>query len=266
MDSAIPTTIELDARRGHCPTCGRPILTHATGKCSYCGASVEAHLTESPEVQARLGQMAPGWDGERLKAWVRTRPTLLARTMQEEAWPCLSSWVAEPLWREWEGRERLRKANGQELRTGGVVIQQVSILDLGDATPWVAVRVVGRRSTFVVDRATGLVVSGNRGAKLFSEGWKLEATGLPESKTLLNCKSCGAPMAPEELRCGYCRNWQVPPGAPWRLLALQDLVQRTLEGMPHPPAQSEGIFSRFMHREEDLGDALFDGIMNNIIC
>jgi len=266
MDSAHHPPIELDDSRGHCPTCDRPILTHATGRCSFCGASVEARIAESPEAQARIAAMAPGWDVDRLKGWLRARPALLARVMEQEAWPCLGAWVAEPLWREWESRESHRRANGQEMRIGGVVLQQVSLAALGDASPWIACRIIGRRSAFVVDRATGMVVSGNRGAKLFTEAWKLEATGQPEPKPLLNCHSCGAPMAPKDLRCGYCRAWQVAPPEPWRLIALQDLMPKALEELPPLEAQHHNPFENLLGQREDWGDSLFDGIMNNFIC
>ncbi len=265
MDLPNHPPIELDDSRGQCPTCGRPILTHATGRCSFCGASVEACIAESPEAQARIAAMAPGWSVERLKTWLRARPALLARVAEVGAWPCLGAWVAEPLWREWESRESHRRANGQELRVGGVVVQQVSLAALSDASPWIVGRVIGRRSTFVVDRATGMVVSGNRGAKLFTEIWKLEATGLPESKPLWNCRSCGAPMA-EELRCGYCRAWQAPPPEPWRLVALQDLLPMTHDGLPPAETGRHNPFEHLLERQEDWGDSLFDGIMNNFIC
>jgi len=266
MDSSAPSPIKLDTHRGLCPSCRRPILTYATGKCSYCGASTEAALAENPGIEKRLSEMAPGWDLGRFKAWVRTRPALLARAMQEEAWPCLSAWVAEHLWRDWESREQHRKVNGQELRIGGVAVHQVSVLTLGDPSPWVGCRIVGRRSSFVVDTATGMVVSGNRGAKLFSEAWKLEATGLPDPQAFLGCRRCGAPMAPEDLRCGYCRNWQIPPASPWRLVALQDLMPKTLEGLPPSDSQHHNPFADFLRRDDDFGDTLFDGIMNNFIC
>jgi len=260
--------IELDTPRGTCPDCGRPILTLTTGKCSYCGAMIRDRFADSPQIQARLGAMAPGWDLARLKAWVRQRPTLLARVMQEEAWPCLGGWVADNLWREWESRERLRKTNGQDLRMGGVVVQQVDLLALGDTTPWVAVRVGGRRSAFVVDEATGMVVSGNRGAKPFAEAWKLEATGCletePEATT--KCHSCGASIPPEAFRCDYCRNWQMAPRTPWNLVALRDLMQETSQDILRPEIQPESPFASLFHREDDFGDSLFNGIMNNLIC
>ncbi|HPX93491.1 MAG TPA: TIM44-like domain-containing protein [Bacillota bacterium] len=196
---------------------------------------------QSTAVADQIRQVDPFFTEAEMREKVSNLYSEMQRAWENQDWEPMRARMTDDLYNQmWRQLQELVGRN-QINRVERVAIISVALVNFyqDEQNDNLAIRLTTRITDYIIDRATGTVVSGDpRREKFMTYEWtmirslgvKTPAPGIAgKTEISRNCPHCGAPIdLTQSARCSYCGSIVTAPEFDWVLSNIRGISQQTI--------------------------------------